>query len=366
MTKGAMVDAMEANGTCKSRSTSAGSSKHSSSIGTDSLAQDSVIGRPRISEMTYPSPFVMRNTFLDHYDHSPSSLVDFFQAREIQSCPTSGISAPPGLEQFGSSVESEAGESDFVPVKPGSLASANKVAGLPEIEYPPPFVVRNIFLDTSNPEQMLSVANSATGRQAKSCPEIVMGLPPGLSNVSCEDFGGFASDLSHDRGTAGLAPGSVLAYQPVIPHLQHRVPPPPIAAPCVVPPRQLAPTMATAALPPSPMCVPQLYNSEVLQEPVWGTPDMPTFGSAWHRLGTCKPCAFMHTKGCGSGVECEFCHLCAPGEKKRRKKTRHAVARVGANLTSHGMSPPAAAAMAAAGNWAFAHSATDATSMYRL
>jgi hypothetical protein len=53
-----------------------------------------------------------------------------------------------------------------------------------------------------------------------------------------------------------------------------------------------------------------------------GTPAMPTRGSAQHSLRSCKPCAFVHKEGCQSGVECQFCHLCQPGEKKIRKKER--------------------------------------------
>lgn len=45
-------------------------------------------------------------------------------------------------------------------------------------------------------------------------------------------------------------------------------------------------------------------------------------GSALHALGQCKPCAFFTTKGCGNGLQCPFCHLCDPGEKKRRRKEK--------------------------------------------
>merc|ERR1719203_219043 len=55
-------------------------------------------------------------------------------------------------------------------------------------------------------------------------------------------------------------------------------------------------------------------------EPEVGTPDLPTAGSRGHRLGVCKPCAFLHTKGCTNGKECAFCHLCSRGEKKRRQR----------------------------------------------
>merc|ERR1719433_2363004 len=46
-------------------------------------------------------------------------------------------------------------------------------------------------------------------------------------------------------------------------------------------------------------------------------------GSALHDIGKCKPCAFVHRPvGCMDGISCAFCHLCAPGEKKRRQKSK--------------------------------------------
>mmetsp|Transcript_88393 Transcript_88393/g.175752 ORF Transcript_88393/g.175752 Transcript_88393/m.175752 type:complete len:246 (+) Transcript_88393:67-804(+) len=56
--------------------------------------------------------------------------------------------------------------------------------------------------------------------------------------------------------------------------------------------------------------------------PELGSPELPTVGSAGHHSGSCKPCAFAHTKGCENGANCAFCHLCGPGEKKRRQKQR--------------------------------------------
>lgn len=50
-------------------------------------------------------------------------------------------------------------------------------------------------------------------------------------------------------------------------------------------------------------------------------------GSRGHNLRLCKPCAFWNTKGCKDGVDCKFCHLCEPGEKKRRKKEKSAYIR---------------------------------------
>lgn len=54
----------------------------------------------------------------------------------------------------------------------------------------------------------------------------------------------------------------------------------------------------------------------------------PSLGSRGHNAGRCKPCAFWYKdEGCQSGVACEFCHLCAPGEKQRRKRVKRAMCR---------------------------------------
>jgi len=50
--------------------------------------------------------------------------------------------------------------------------------------------------------------------------------------------------------------------------------------------------------------------------------DLPSVGSRDHGSGTCKPCAHVFTKGCVNGVLCPFCHLCPPGELKRRQKQK--------------------------------------------
>lgn len=60
---------------------------------------------------------------------------------------------------------------------------------------------------------------------------------------------------------------------------------------------------------------------------VLGTPELPSRGSTLHHWGVCKPCAFMYQEGCQNGLDCQFCHLCEPGERKRRKKERLAAKR---------------------------------------
>lgn len=61
--------------------------------------------------------------------------------------------------------------------------------------------------------------------------------------------------------------------------------------------------------------------------PVLGSPGFPSRGSALHKWGVCKPCAFVDQALCKNGVDCQFCHLCKPGERKRRKKERLAMKR---------------------------------------
>jgi hypothetical protein len=67
---------------------------------------------------------------------------------------------------------------------------------------------------------------------------------------------------------------------------------------------------------------PVICLANALGEPALGSPELPTVGSAGHKWGTCKPCAFLHKRGCQNGVQCDFCHLCDEGEKKRRQKDK--------------------------------------------
>merc|ERR1719464_1195740 len=53
-----------------------------------------------------------------------------------------------------------------------------------------------------------------------------------------------------------------------------------------------------------------------------GSQELPSIGSAGHEMGRCKPCAFLHTRGCANGIACPFCHLCDADEKKRRRKEK--------------------------------------------
>lgn len=125
------------------------------------------------------------------------------------------------------------------------------------------------------------------------------------------------------------------------------------------PPAEWAPLLQPQTVPPPPSASAEapgavLRLADALPEPELGSSEMPTVGSRNHRLGTCKPCAFLHTKGCNNGEQCSFCHLCEPGEKKKRQREKRLQQQINTNravAAATGIGLPAAAwpAMTAGG-----------------
>lgn len=58
------------------------------------------------------------------------------------------------------------------------------------------------------------------------------------------------------------------------------------------------------------------------------TEEFPSIGSSKHHFGLCQPCDFMYRTECRAGYDCKFCHICQPGENRRRKKQKQALLRV--------------------------------------
>jgi len=349
-------------GSSRSRSTSAGSSPACSSTehSTPKLeaAKAQVLELPEIS---YPSPLTVRNTFLDYADRSPKSFADFLQERQVQSCPGSKLGAPPGLEHFGSQISESDEDADFVPMRPDCFgATPVKGTELPDFEYPSPFVVRNTFLETKESRHLGSLADFMVERQSRSLPASGIGLPPGLSCMCSSTSIIVDSAPVEPQGFCFSPPP---AYEPVLPNLQPiAMPPPPPMAPPALPAAAQISELTSLMVPPPPPQAPQLRIAESLPDTRLGTPEMPTVGSSGHYLGTCKPCAFLFSKGCGTGVDCTFCHLCPPGEKKRRQKIKHAAVKMSTKLAASGYDAPLAAATAA--SWAIAHAAAKTPPAY--
>jgi len=79
--------------------------------------------------------------------------------------------------------------------------------------------------------------------------------------------------------------------------------------------------------PPPPFEAPVLRLAEAIAPPEVGGPELPSIGSLLHYKGECKPCTFFHTRGCENEKDCQFCHLCKRGEKKKRLKAMKAAQR---------------------------------------
>jgi hypothetical protein len=169
---------------------------------------------------------------------------------------------------------------------------------LPQYEYPVSVVVRNTFIDAKvgRPE---SLDEFFEERRIHSCPpqhddhDIVLKSPePSFMHIA------FTVGAQAFMDTVVAATGIL-----VEPECQASAPS--ATAFSLIPPRVLV-------------------LSDALPEagPELGTHDLPTVGSAGHSVGSCKPCAFLYTKGCENGVHCSFCHLCPPDEKRRRQKEK--------------------------------------------
>jgi hypothetical protein len=126
---------------------------------------------------------------------------------------------------------------------------------------------------------------------------------------------------------------AALTASPGAPAITH-CPSPPPSAPPFAPPSVLP----SAPPPPPPSVLPRQFShtkdSEASPQSVTSTAPKPesSWGSAGHAVGRCKPCAFLHTVGCANGTACQFCHLCEPGEKRRRRKEKIESRRTGRKL----------------------------------
>eukprot|EP00434_Breviolum_minutum_P022488 symbB.v1.2.019843.t4/scaffold1644.1/size164340/13 len=81
---------------------------------------------------------------------------------------------------------------------------------------------------------------------------------------------------------------------------------------------------------PRPSKEPLADNQVLSPPPPVNHSNFPSVGSAEHETRLCKPCVFFwNSKGCRNGQGCLFCHVCRPGEKKRRKQERRFVASMG-------------------------------------
>lgn len=217
-----------------------------------------------------------------------------------------------------------AGAADSRSTSAGSLSSGEPIretsrrsTGLPEFEYPVPVVIRNTFIDTQVPRP-LSLDDFFEERRIHSCPVGIQDDVHGdkEDEEEDEDESPIVAQPLRRAVTTGFATGAQAFMTTVA-----------AATGFWNAPLNTASAAPAASFNATETRPPVLMLSEALPMPLLGSNEMPTVGSAGHNIGNCKPCAFFHTRGCGNGVQCSFCHLCPPDEKRKRQKEKVAMLR---------------------------------------
>jgi len=185
------------------------------------------------------------------------------------------------------------------------LTDAQKEAGrkLPEMNQTIPFVVSNTFINTV-PEQddLKELDGFFVQRQVQSCPVSPVKDHDATSNQGAEQDRGAKEERAVRRVEVGATVAAVAANIEA-------------AAGAAGVELRSSSTRTTLRLAES-------LQEVLVSAPVLSGSELPSAGSEGHDRGLCKPCAFVHTKGCENGKNCEFCHLCDAGARKRRQKER--------------------------------------------
>jgi len=252
-----------------------------------------------LPEIEYPVPLVvMKNTFVDFDVWRPPSLEEFYKERHTQSCPVSGI----GLEEvfepddatanLVAAAKLIASETALREASMMGLTEA-KATQLPMDHLLPSGLLDDIPIKYDETQSLWPPAPLQAQPAFDTNWKFSVAFAPLYEPVSDIDWRSQASK------------------QPVVLDL----------AQALCSPLPIAPREHVAQGPPFfayHLATPSL-------EPELGSLECPTVGSQAHCLGTCRPCAFFHTRGCGNGILCPFCHLCGRGEKKKRAKDKRVV-----------------------------------------
>jgi hypothetical protein len=304
----------------------------------------------------YPVPdwVVIRNGFIDGPKEGPvSSLSDFLKERTVRSCPSSrlaGLSSKVDDEIQEESIQEEstcAGSSDSEEeaVDCDAIATVPKAYGT---AFEGPMYVQNAFIHfPPGLDRPQSVLEFIRERKVHSCPASrLLGEGAPGSGIEAAVLEGYVGATPSNRDHSDVDSEEFATTRPCT---SASTPPLLLASGASYATREslfleLDPTLemwpstgradfaanyglgqASAHLEVRSMerePVHVLRLEEMLAEPQLGSELLPTVGSQGHRFGRCKPCAFAFTKGCEDGVNCQFCHLCEAGEKKRRRKEK--------------------------------------------
>eukprot|EP00442_Polarella_glacialis_P058856 CAMPEP_0115112704 /NCGR_PEP_ID=MMETSP0227-20121206/40850_1 /TAXON_ID=89957 /ORGANISM="Polarella glacialis, Strain CCMP 1383" /LENGTH=360 /DNA_ID=CAMNT_0002512425 /DNA_START=71 /DNA_END=1153 /DNA_ORIENTATION=- len=267
--------------------------------------------------LVYPLPLVVRNTFIDCPQDRPASFDEFFFERKVASCPVSMISEP------GSDIGAQYGDEAVAPPQSSllrsktattvatavtALATATAMAAAPWRRGPP--AEKKSALEE---EQLVRPATASTA-----------GPPAAPSVVPSDGSRSYCSSTSASEGsTSAEEVEARLPERPPMPETSWRSGPTLLASrwrngpPAGTTKQEVLGARGDNILA-------EISAASKAPEPIEAPlpPGVPSRGSLSHADGNCKPCAFLHSKGCESGKDCQFCHLCDSGEKKRRQKEK--------------------------------------------
>lgn len=262
----------------------------------------SIQNAPPLPGVEYPMPFIMKNTFMGFDVCRPPSLEGFYEERAIKSCPASGIGLPPGLEDF---LEPDNAAARLVAAE-AVLHREMKIAETQKEEQPAYHLPDGLF-DAPADREFSDWYQSLPLHPPSSAPR--------------------GQQFDFQRQSSLFSP-TLQAAQPLPLLLDSLVSVLPAQENCFYPqqvPLQ-APFFDTRHVTPEVPVPPAAWAPQPQPNKLeLGSPECPTMGSEGHRFGTCRPCAFLFTKGCSNGVMCSFCHLCDAGEKKKRMREKRAV-----------------------------------------
>jgi hypothetical protein len=247
--------------------------------------------------------YPVAKTFIQYPALRNPSLEAFFQEREISSCPASRM---PSIDE-----EQEDAKSTTT-VSSDSLKTIAK-----DIEY----TIKNTFIDYPGWESLRnpSLEGFFQERELKSCPATRM--------QSLDD----SQESSPEVLYANLQEATWNIEQPALRSISLEE--------CIrnieakYQDLEVCDDISTKAnseedtAPPTPQILSDSEEESKLSNRAISLTDslgLWSLGSAEHSLGNCKPCAFLwkSEQGCQNGTNCKFCHMCTPGEVKRRKKAK--------------------------------------------
>jgi len=249
---------------------------------------------------------IVKNTFIDDGLRRSPSLENVLRGRQVHSCPGSRLPSPRGKHQepvssTASTVDtSEGAQSE----ESHPLSKWGAQPGMP----PTPTLQMNAWHTPGMENWMLQ---EVVARQHLQLEQALLMSELAGTSVCPPPHGGPPSPSSAAMAAASIAAGGRSSQG--------------IGRPAQV--LQLERALAFDASAPDPASFEQALHaaSRRTGTPELGSPELPSIGSLGHSIRRCKPCAFATRLGCSNGVQCQFCHLCEAGEKKRRRKEKRAL-----------------------------------------